>query len=319
VDYKPGQYITLILNINGKEIRRPYSLTSYNKLDPYPFITVKKIENGEATRYLHEKIQIGNELTALYPTGRFVLPDNSFKQLFFMAAGSGISPIMGLIKQALYQQQANVILTYSNRSKEQTLFYHELALLQQQYPTRFEIIWLFSNNKNLAKARLNRFLLEDIVKKNANAPKEKILFFTCGPFVYMEMIEITLLTMGFTKEQMFKETFVEPEEDDENGLLDEEAKPTYVNSHVTLNMNGNLFSFQVNAPQTILQAALENNIPLPYSCQKGMCSSCAIQLTDGNVYLHYNQVLTDREVKSGRVLTCTAHPLTTTISISSQD
>lgn len=315
--YNAGQYVTLLLHINGKEVRRPYSLSSFPETDPFPFITVKLIENGEATRFLHEKIQVGDTINILPPHGRFILPKEVASRLFFLSAGSGISPIFGLIKEALFTTNAKITLVYSNRSKEQAIFIEELNALQQQFSERFNIHWLFSNSKHLSTARLNRFLLEDLVKQEIGNDKQNICFYICGPYVYMEMIEITLLTKGFLRDQLFKETFSEPEDDgdDDGGLLDDEEQPTYVDAAVRVNYRGQIHEFTVKAPQTILQAALEQHIPLLYSCKKGMCSTCTAQLTEGKVHMHYNQVLTDKEEKEGRILTCTSHPLSNKLTI----
>ncbi len=316
--YQAGQYITLLLNINGREVRRPYSLSSFNGIDPLPFITVKLIENGEVSRFLHHKIQIGDTLNILPPNGRFTLPVIIPSTLFFLAAGSGISPILGLVKQALFTSTSTIVLVYSNRSREQTIFFDELQTLQQQFAARFSIHWLFSNGKNLNKARLNRFLLEELVKQELGEVSDQVCFYMCGPYVYMEMIEITLLTKGFSKAQMYKETFSEPEDDDEDdgALLDEEEKPIYVDATVTIELAGQTHVIEVNASQTILQAALAQDIPLLYSCRKGMCSTCTAQLKNGKIHMHYNQVLTDKEEQEGRILTCTSHPLSPELTIS---
>lgn len=316
--YQAGQYITLLLNINGKEVRRPYSLSSFAQIDPTPFITVKLIENGEASRFLHEQLQVGDRIEILPANGRFTLPEVIPAHLFFLAAGSGISPILGLIKQALFTSTATITLVYSNRNKEQTIFYDELQALQQQFNNRFQIQWLFSNGKNLNRARLNRFLLEELVKQALGEVSDNVFFYMCGPYVYMEMIEITLRTKGFLDTQLFKETFSEPDDDDddEGGLFDEEEKPTYVDATVAIELAGQTYVIEVNATQTILQAALAQNIPLLYSCRKGMCSTCTAQLKQGKVYMHYNQVLTEREEKEGRMLTCTSHPITSQLTIS---
>jgi ring-1,2-phenylacetyl-CoA epoxidase subunit PaaE len=320
INYRAGQYITLLLNINGKEIRRPYSLCSTNGVDDELCIAVKLIENGEATRYLHHKHKVGDAIKILKPNGRFILPNTLPKQLFFMAAGSGIGPILGLIKHALFFGESIVILTYSNSSIDDCIFRNELTELEQQFSDRFELIWLFSNNKNLLKARLNRFTLEELVTQKV-ADKTSVLFYTCGPFVYMEMIFITLLTMGFDQEQLFKETFTTHEEDDDDdgGLIEDEDTPKYTDAKVTILLNNTTHTLSLKAGQTILQAAQKNGIELPFSCMRGMCSSCVCQLESGAVHLHYNQVLTDRDVAEGRVLTCTAHPTTNKVLLTIND
>jgi len=310
--YKPGQYITLLLNINGREVRRPYSLSSYAVVDELPFITVKRIENGEATRYLLEQLQAQEIVSCLVPNGRFVLPQQLPQKLVFIAAGSGISPILGLIKQALHDSNAEVILLYSNKSSATTLYAETLIQLQSHYPNRLTIHYFYSDSKNLMKARLSRINLEEIMQPIIN---DDLLVYTCGPFVYMEMVFITLLTMGLSPSQLFKETFyAEEEEDDEDGsLLDDEERPQYVSATVQVNRNGKVYAFNTLPEQTLLGAALLQGIDLPYSCKNGMCSSCVCELKSGKVHMHYNQVLTDNEVAQGRVLTCTAHGLTNEI------
>lgn len=314
--YLPGQYITLELSINGRIVRRPYSLSSMPLIDPLPFITVKIIENGEVSRFLHQHIQVSDELKAIEANGRFTLPTPPSPQICFLAAGSGISPIFSLIKQSLFKTSSQVILIYSNRSEEQTIFREELMALQAQFAERFQVVWLFSNHKNLLKARLSRFLLEDLMKQYY-PELSAVSFFTCGPFVYMEMIFITLLTMGVKQEQLFKETFTGPDDDDEDdgSLLEDEAHPVYVDATVHLNYRNEAFIFTMRADETLLQAAERNNLSLPYSCRRGMCSTCVCQLTSGQVHLQYNQVLTDKEVSEGRILTCMARATTSNLSL----
>lgn len=311
--YKAGQYITLILNINQKEVRRPYSLSSAPALNEMPFITVKEIENGEASRYLHQQIQEGQLLKSLEPNGRFVLPETTPKHVVFFAAGSGISPVFGLIKEALATTSANIELLYSNRSKEEAIFYDELTALQQQYTERFNITWFFSNSKFLLKARLSRIVLEEFVQQRFQNINE-VLFYTCGPFVYMEMIFITLLTLGVKPEQLCKETFTTLDEEDDGSLLNDETR-NYVDSEVTFITSTQTYLFKVKAHETILQAAIKQQIPMNYSCMRGMCSSCICSLQQGEINMYNNQVLTDNETANGRILVCTAKALTPQLTI----
>lgn len=313
--YRAGQYITLLLSLNGKEVRRPYSLSSSPALHEQPYITVKQIENGEVSRYLHHYLKEGDQLSYLEANGRFCLPETIPPQLVFLAAGSGISPIMGLIKEALTTSHANIHLLYSNKNKAATIFYEELIKLQEQYPERLHITWFFSDSKFLLKARLSRIALEEYVKEKLPNLRD-VAFYTCGPFVYMEMVFITLLTLGVTQEQLYKETFTTLDEDDEDegSLLDDETK-NYVDSNVTIISNKQTYHIQVKANETILQAALKQQVPLSYSCMRGMCSSCVCSIEAGEVNMYNNQILTDREVNEGRVLICTSKTLTPNVTI----
>ncbi len=313
--YASGQYLTLLLMINGKEVRRPYSISTVDTLDSEVMITVKRIENGEATRYLHEQIKVGDRLEGLAANGRFILSNPIPTQLLFIAAGSGISPIYALIRDVLYFSRSSVVLIYSNRSIDDTIFYASLTQLQSTFSQRFTIHWFFSNNKNLLQARLSRLRLEEIVEPYIH--QSEFACYTCGPYLYMEMVTITMVTLGFSPNSIFKETFTLPEdEDDEDGsLINDENIPEFKDATVVLSINKNEYQFQVAAHQTVLQAALLQKIPLNYSCKNGMCSSCVVNLSQGEVYMHYNEVLTDKEVASGRILTCTAHPLNPVLHI----
>lgn len=318
IAYTPGQYITFIVNINGKEIRRPYSVCDFNTSTNTAMVMVKLVENGEVSRYLHQRLKVNDQLAILPPNGRFVLPEKPLAQIYFYAAGSGISPILALIKHALAKERTKVTLVYSNKSKTQTAFYDELIALQQAYATNFSITWLWSDAKNLVQARLNRFMLQDmLVKNNTDWTNPNILYYMCGPFVYMEMIWITLLTLGVNANCLYKEIFTtgDEDDDDEGSLLTDKELPTFVDAQVTILTKTESYTLTVKHNQTILQAAIEHNIALPYSCASGMCSSCVCNITQGNVYLHYNQVLTDNDIKQGRILTCTAHPISNSIEL----
>lgn len=318
IAYTPGQYITFILNINGKELRRPYSIGNFNTDTNTAMVLVKLIDNGEVSRYLYQHLKINDQITILPPNGRFVLPEKRIEQLYFFAAGSGIAPILALIKHAFTKQHIQVTLVYSNKSMGHTVFYDELIALQQAYANNFNIIWLWSDAKNLAYARLNRFMLQDmLMKNNTEWTNPNILYYMCGPFVYMEMIWITLLTLGINANCLYKEIFTtgDDEDDDEGSLLTDKELPTFVDAQVTIHTKTETHLLTVRHDQTILQAAIENNITLPYSCASGMCSSCVCSITQGKVYLHYNQVLTYNDIKQGRTLTCTAHPISNSIEL----
>ncbi len=309
--YLAGQFLSLIFYINDKEVRRSYSFNSSPALDEPLSITVKRIENGEISRFLHHKTAIGDEFDVLPAQGIFSYQPNVYKRrdLFLFAAGVGITPLFSMLKTALVsEQQSNVTLIYSNSSIESVLFYEALNEWKKNYPERLTIIFLFSNGKNLATARLNRFFIDALLKKHLKFKKEDALFYCCGPITYMDLCRITLLGAGFAADQIKRETFVLPEneadEDDTSAkkLVD---KTTY---SVIIKFEGKTTSLDIPYPKRILEVALENNINLPYSCQAGMCSACTAYCTKGGVVMDYNEVLTDDEIASGKVLVCTGHP-----------
>ena len=309
--YLAGQFLTLVFNVRGREVRRSYSLCSAPNLNEPLSIAIKKIENGEISRLLHHKTAIGEVLYSMPPNGLFTyLTEKSVKRdVFLFAAGVGITPLFSIIKTALYEEEySRIVLAYSNRSATQALFYKELNDLQEQFPERFKVIFLFSQSQDLRMARLNVSLIESIVSESLQFEKEDALFYTCGPIDYMVTCRIILLKLGFSINQIKRETFVLPEDEaDDDDTTEKKIKDTNTYS-VILNFKGTEHRLDIPYYKSILAVALENKIDLPYSCRAGICSSCTANCTSGHVRMDYNEVLTDQEVDSGRVLVCTGHP-----------
>lgn len=309
--YLAGQFLTLVFNIQGRELRRSYSLCSSPDVDEPLAIAIKRVENGEISRFLHHKTAVGDVLHALAPNGQFTyVPDQQIKRtVFLFGAGVGITPLFSIIKTALLKEDnSRLVLIYSRRSIEETLFYDELNTLQEQYPDRFKIIYVSSQSKNLLMARLNVFLIEKIVNEDMCFDRTNALFYTCGPIDYMVTCRIKLLEMGFDISQIKRETFVLPEDEvDEDDLTEKKVKHTNTYT-VVLNFNHKVYHLAVPYNKTILDAALEQKINLPYSCHAGICSTCIANCTKGGVEMDYNEVLMDDEIAAGRVLVCTGHP-----------
>ena len=310
-EYKAGQFLTLIFKRNNKELRRSYSLCSSPEIDEPLSIAIKRVENGEISRFLHHTVRVGDILYALPPNGQFIYePEPDLKRtVFLFAAGVGITPVLSIIKTALLAERfSKIILVYSSRSVDETLFYKELNKLQESNLERFKIIYVSSQAKNLLMARLNVFLIEKIVKEDMAFDTEDALFYTCGPIDYMVTCRITLLRMGYDMRQIKRETFVIPEDevdDDDTTEREVKDKTTY---EVILKLNDHEYKIAVPYNKTILQAGLENKIDIPYSCRAGICSTCTATCTKGGVRMDYNEILMDDEVARGRVLVCTGHP-----------
>ncbi|HYF30376.1 MAG TPA: ferredoxin--NADP reductase [Chitinophagaceae bacterium] len=306
IPYKAGQYLTFVFHINGQEARRSYSIASSPVLQEQLYITVKRVQNGAISRPLFDHAKPGDILLTTGAAGFFVLPDalSTDHQLFFMAAGSGIVPVYSLLKTVLHTQPGmRVVLIYSNRSERDTIYFKELKALQEQFPVNLQIEFLFSLSPDLARARLNQVLLQSLLKQYAAAPAEKMLFYVCGPFAYMRMIEIELQTMGFVADQVRKEQF---------NTIRPAVKilPPDTDAHtVELNIAGSTHRIQVQYPVTILEAAKKAGITLPYSCEVGRCGSCAATCIQGKVWMMYNEVLLNDEVRKGIVLTCSGFPV----------
>ena len=308
--YKPGQFLTLVFNFEGREVRRSYSFSSSPDLDEPYEITVKRVENGEISRFLHHKLAIGDVIEVMEPLGIFTYNIDALQKntVFLFAAGVGVTPLFSILKSVLTKElESKVILIYSNSSKEQTLFYDELIEWQNKYPDRLKIEFIWSNVKNLLKARLNRDYLIELVNENLNVSSNPI-FYTCGPLFYMDLCRFTLLGMGFSEESIRKETFYFPEEEEDDDEK-EDIPQDYTSYDIVLRYNKMDYNLTIPPTKTILEVGLEHKIRLPYSCKSGMCSTCISQVVNGEVRMDYNEVLTDREVENGRCLICTAHPI----------
>lgn len=307
---KSGQFLTLSFTFGEREVRRSYSFSSSPYVDEPLAITVKRVDNGEISRLLHHKSRIGDIVEVLEPQGLFFYePEkNTDRTIFLFAAGVGVTPLFAILKTALVaEKHSKVVLIYSNGSADKTVFYEELQAWQAQFPDRLEIVWIFSNSKNLLNARLNREYLLRIVQQHLpeNAPT---LFFTCGPVFYMDLVRFTLLGMGIPDQNIRKETFHFPEEEEDDDEHDVEPLDTTA-YNIVLRFQGQSYDLTIPYDRTILDVGLGKKLKLPYSCKSGMCSTCISQCVSGKVRMDYNEVLTDREVENGRCLICVAHPL----------
>jgi ferredoxin len=198
-----------------------------------------------------------------------------------------------------------LVLIYSNQNQQSVLFDNELNDLAKKHPQRFKIIHLLSSEGN----RLNNLTVEQLVHQNLTYSIEKAEFYTCGPFVYMRMIRLTLLFMGLEPRQIRKENFV---------LETIPVTQTLINfppRNVRIHFKHETYDLVVGENQSILQAALQNDIQLPYSCRVGDCSTCAATCKTGRVEMVKNDVLTDADLAAGWILTCTGHAVTDDVVI----
>jgi ring-1,2-phenylacetyl-CoA epoxidase subunit PaaE len=303
VSYRVGQFLTFIFKFMNREVRRSFSLVSSPFIDPDLAVTIKRLENGELSRFLIDHLKTGDVIRSLYPSGRFTIdtdPQNN-STYFFIAAGSGITPIYSLVKTVLQKEPlSRIILLYSNTSEQTTIFYEQLKILAEKFPAQLKCVFLFSQQGQ----RLSNLSLENFINENLHAEKKSTEFYICGPSAYMRMVILTLTYMGFRK-NIHKENFIS-----EQTYQVENFVPRNTSSHL-IHIFYHDKNFEIIVPpfKTILDAALEQKIPLPYSCKTGLCSTCAAICKKGKVEMTNNEVLTEKDLKEGWVLTCTGFPL----------
>jgi len=304
--YQSGQFLTLVFHSHNTEERRSFSISSSPSLSEPLSITVKRIDNGAYSRLLIDKAAPGDELLSIGASGFFTLPDNvaDYKQVFFFAAGSGITPIFSQIKTLLFaEEKTQIVLIYSNRNAASTIFYSALKNLQEQFPQRIKIEFLFSSAVNLGRARLSKWLLEILLKEYQTGQNSDTLFYLCGPFDYMRMASIALIVHGVPDKNIHKEDFVPLK-------LEPKELPPDINVHlVSIEINGTTHLLTVQYPDTILKAAKRAGLQMPYSCEAGRCGTCVALCKTGKVWMSYNEVLMDEEIAKGLVLTCTGYPI----------
>ncbi len=295
--YKAGQFITLVFTHRTEEIRRSYSLSSSPDEDLLA-VTVKRQTNGEISRFMLTKLKIGDILNAVEPAGRFTVNNyQTKKDIFFFAAGSGITPVLSQLKYILNRKgDSKLALIYSNRDAN-VLFKTELDALAIAHPQRLKIIYLLSSEVN----RLNNLKVEQFVKQHIQFELANAEFFICGPFVYMRMVRLTLIYIGVDPEKIRRENFVIETAAVAGNLVN------YPPGKVKIHLNGEVYDIATGENQTILQAALQNKVQLPYSCRVGSCSACAAICKSGKVVMSANEVLTDSDLVQGWILTCTGH------------
>jgi ring-1,2-phenylacetyl-CoA epoxidase subunit PaaE len=303
--YKAGQFLTFLIPVHGREVRRSYSMSSAPDVDLFPAITVKRVPNGEISRFWIDSVHTGDIFEVLQPSGRFVLAKSSGipRDIILVGAGSGITPLFSLLKQTLVHEPGSVVtLLYASRNKVNTLFWDEIRLWQQRFPEKLNVIHIHSQPSEEwtgMRGRINNTRLEQFIKRNLRFSPEHAQFFICGPFELMRTMEITLHYLGFSSAQIRKENFIIPS-------IPPPPPVSYPHT-ITLEFRGQSYQLLVPAHTTVLDAALASGIHLPYSCKGGRCSTCAGVCKTGSVRMSVNEVLTDRDLAEGWILTCSAY------------
>lgn len=307
LEYLSGQFITLLFkDVNQKEVRRSYSISSSPTFHEQLTITLKKVPNGEFSRKLIDHAKIGDILTSIGAAGLFTVPAEAMPlHCCFFAAGSGITPIFSIIKTLLYgNNSTSVTLIYSNKSPSTTIFLHNLLQLKERFSERLNLEFLFSASSSILESRLTTDVIDRLVDKYALYELPNTLFYLCGPNAYMRMLSIKLRADGIADNRIKREIFII--EKPQYSLPEPPDKSAH---EVTLIINGNQFSLEVQFPTSILEAAKKAHLAIPYSCENGQCGTCAAICSTGKVWMRYNEVLGEKSLYEGYVLTCTGYPI----------
>jgi ring-1,2-phenylacetyl-CoA epoxidase subunit PaaE len=312
-----GQYINLKLTLDGQEIRRAYSICSSPESGELR-IAIKAVQNGLFSKFANENLNVGDIIEVGQPEGKFTFEPQNDRQRNYAAfvAGSGITPVMSILKSVLKNEKdSSFILVYGNKKPEETIFIEELHELQQQYVGRFFVHFVYSQAKveNELFGRIDKSTV-NFVLNIKHKEKEFSKFYLCGPEEMINLVSTVLKENNVAEKNIKFELF-------STTTSAEKEIETSENGHtkITVLVDNEKTTFEMSQKQTLLEAALKQGIDAPYSCQGGICSSCLARISKGTAEMKKNSILTDNEVASGLILTCQAHPTSNEIFVDFDD
>ena len=309
-----GQYIVLKTVIDHQEIKRAYSICSSPNSNEL-VIAIKRVKGGEFSVFATTELTKDTKFDVSIPEGRFILktaPENKKNYLAF-AAGSGITPIMAMIKNVLETEpDSTFTLVFGNKSQEETLFFNEIELLQNQYQNQFFVQYVFSREqpKKALFGRIDSAITNYILKKHK---KQFNKVYLCGPEEMILTVKDTLLVKNFDESNIHFELFKSKYKKEK--IKNIEDMKLDGKTEITVLLDEETTTFTMKQDENILNAALDKDLDAPYSCQGGICSSCMAKVIEGKAIMKNNSILSDEEVAEGFILTCEAHPTTDKITI----
>lgn len=324
--YKHGQYVTVQAHINGVKHRRAYSLCSSPVIGEDLAIGVKRVENGTVSTYINDDLREGDYLELFPPLGKFTIPldRNQQRNFILIAGGSGITPVFSIIKSILKEEpQSHIYLFYGNRNEKSIIFHQQLDELAQQH-RNFTITHIVDEPLESWQGRTG-IITKDVVLELLDVCQgvnlEDAEYFVCGPTGMMEQVNSALKHLHVPKEKVHIEYFTSPiplaegvGEEEEGPVAEPGADQKEVNK-VTVVIYGEEREIELQDGETILEAALREDLDPPYACQMGICTTCKAKCHSGEIFMDEREGLTDEEIEEGYVLTCQSHPKTPGVKV----
>lgn len=313
--FQQGQYLTVKTTINGEEVRRSYSLCS-SPLDKEWRVAIKKVDGGVFSTYANEVLKAGDTLDVMPPMGKFFTPihPEQAKRYVCFAAGSGITPILSIIKTVLVSEpHSQVILVYGNRSKASIIFKEQLEALKNKYMERFSLIHVLSREKMDAPIQSGRITADKCAALSSTLIKLDTAdaFFICGPEEMTLAVRDYLKAQAVDPKKIHVELFTTAGARAKQHQAPKEQADNAPASKIIVKLDGRSFDFKLPFEgESILDAALKQGADLPFACKGGVCCTCKAKLIEGEVDMDVNYGLEQEEIEQGFILTCQSHPRT---------
>jgi ring-1,2-phenylacetyl-CoA epoxidase subunit PaaE len=313
--FRQGQSLTMRTFLNGEEVRRTYSICS-SPMDHEWRLAIKKQEGGLFSGFANEKLKKGDVLEVMPPVGNFYTelnPSNKKNYLAF-AAGSGITPVVSIIKTTLITEpHSTFTLVYGNRSRSSIIFFEELEGLKNKFTDRFNFIHILSRERTDAPVNSGRINLDKLTELNKLIRyTEMDEFFICGPEEMIFSVKEFLEQKGVEPRKIHFELFTTPGQRVKTVSSGKRVTSGGPNSKITVKLDGRSFDFDLsmNSEMVILDAALKQGADLPFACKGGVCCTCKARLLEGKVEMDVHWGLEEEEIEKGYILTCQSHPKT---------
>lgn len=312
ISYKSGQFLTVIVNVNGKEERRAYSLCSSPFVDDNPAVAVKRVDGGIVSNYLNDKVSAGDTIKLMEPNGNFTteFADSNSRYIVLFGGGSGITPLMSIAKSALDQEpNSKVTLVYANRNKDSIIFNEAITAMSSD--ERFNVVHVLealTDEFDCHEGYLSQEIISQVLE-SVDVAKAEI--FVCGPTPMMDLTLTSLSALGVPDSKVSKESFVSTADTAKESADNDEL----VAREVTIIYDGDEYKYTVEPDETILEKGLDEDVDLPFSCQSGLCTACRGKCLSGKVKMNEDEGLSEAEINEGYVLPCVSHPLTDDVVI----
>lgn len=318
-NYQSGQHLVIKFIVEGEEARRSYSLNSCPFKEEPLQVTVKRVKEGLVSNFVNDQLRVGDELEVMVPQGRFfaTIDKEAYKTYFLFAAGSGITPIISILKSVLVASPFSMVhLFYGNANQDTIIFKKELETLQKQYTKRLNIVQTLSNpnvwstwNQWKGKTgRINGEAVETFITENPPIA-QSTEYYICGPGAMNVDIQKTLLELGIPKNLIHIEQFGGKIDDANNAI---EAVD---NAQLIVKLNDETHQLTIPKGKTLLETMKAANIKAPYSCESGVCGTCTSKITKGKVEMKSCMALDEEEIEQGKILTCQSLPTSDVINI----